>query len=123
MRFVPTRLHGVANYLAATILIFLAVYMGLSGPAFWGPVALAAVAAFYSLLTDYEFGLIKFLRIRFHLVLDAVFGFVVIAYAVTIGLSQTQQLPFVLIGILSIILAATTQIRAVGTTSLKIRGL
>lgn len=74
LRFVPTKTHGVLDYLSVATLLAAPRALG------WGPRATtlltgaAAGTLVYSLLTRYEFGLKKLLPMPAHLALDAAGG-------------------------------------------------
>ena len=74
-------------------------------------------AILYSLFTDYELGAIRVLRIRFHLLLDAVFGLVMLAAPLLFDLPRQASWTSYLIGALALLLVATTNTRAVGTAA------
>jgi hypothetical protein len=117
MRFVPTIVHGIADYVVGAILCALPFYYGWTGiPRTTFP-AFGAFVIAYSLLTDYEAGLFRFLRIRFHLLLDAVFGVAMVFLPSLLDLQTAERLPVYVIGALALALAATTKIRAQGTQS------
>lgn len=77
MRFVPTLVHGIADYVVGAIVYGLSFYYGWTGKQRTTFVVLGAFVIAYSLVTDYEARLVRFLRIRFHLLLDAIFGLAV----------------------------------------------
>jgi hypothetical protein len=71
MKIINTRLHGMLDYLSAMILLFpwfSNYYTG--GPDTRILAALGGITILVSLLTDYEFGLIKLLPMKAHLVFD-----------------------------------------------------
>jgi hypothetical protein len=74
MRFIPTMLHGVADYLVGILVVGLPLFLGLHDTPRAVLVALGIIVILYSLATDYELGAVRFLKIRFHLLLDALFG-------------------------------------------------
>jgi hypothetical protein len=74
MRFVPTIVNGIADYVVGAIVLGLPFFYGWTGVPWATLTALGAIVIACSLVTDYEGGLIGFLRIRFHLLLDAIFG-------------------------------------------------
>jgi hypothetical protein len=117
MRFLPTRLHGVLDYVVGLIVIALPIAFALQGAALLALVGLGAFAIGYSLLTDYELGVVRFLRVRFHLCLDSAFGIAMLLTPTIIGLPPALHLLVYAIGILAIILAGITKIRATGTAS------
>ena len=71
----PTRIHGFLDYLmgVALVVVPLAREFG-PGPQTWLPVLLGAGAIIYSLLTDYELGVIPLISMPAHLTLDALGG-------------------------------------------------
>jgi hypothetical protein len=71
-RPIDSRLHGVLDYLTGTTLVAVSRWPGVRGR-FAGRALLAAGAAHlaYSLVTDYELGVLRKLPYRAHLVLDA----------------------------------------------------
>lgn len=76
-RFVPTRAHGVLDYLSVATLVTLPRLLGGSAPLTRVLTGVAAGTLVYSLSTRYELGAVKVLPVRVHLVLDAVSGAVV----------------------------------------------
>jgi hypothetical protein len=117
MRFIPTSVHGLADYIVGLIVVGLPFYYGLTGTSRVAFVTLGLLAICYSLLTDYELGLLRVLRIRFHLLLDALFGLALLAAPTLLHLPNDSRIPVYVIGVLSLFLALTTQIRAHGTHS------
>jgi hypothetical protein len=117
VRFIPTIVHGVADYLVGLAVIALPFLLGSGGPEKGILIALGVVVLLYSLVTDYELGAIRFLRIRFHLLLDALFGVVMLFLPLTLDMTGTAQWPFFVIGVLSLALVFTTKIRAEGTAA------
>lgn len=75
MRFIPTKVHGVLDYVVAIALMFAPMIFGLSsvgGPAVVIPVVLGVGLFLYSLFTNYEWGLIKVIGMPVHLIIDVV---------------------------------------------------
>jgi hypothetical protein len=115
MRVVPTILHGIVDYVVGAIVCGLPFYYGWTGTPRTTFVACGAFVIVYSMLTDYEAGLFRFLRIRFHLLLDAIFGMAMLFLPSLLDLQAAERLPVYVIGVLALALAATTKIRAQGT--------
>ncbi|MFP3547008.1 hypothetical protein SB748_26640 [Rhizobium sp. SIMBA_035] len=115
MRIVPTVLHGIADYVVGLIVIGLPFFLELSGAPRMVLIALGVIVVLYSLLTDYELGAVRFLRIRSHLLLDAIFGVAMLLSAWLFDLPTDTRWPVYAIGVVALILAVTTQIRAEGT--------
>ena len=117
MRFIPTRLHGILDYLVGLIVIALPIAFPVQGTAFMTLIGLGFFVVFYSLFTDYELGVVRFLRLRFHLALDVLFGIIVLLAPTVVDLPAAIHWLLYAIGTMAIVLALTTQIRATGTAS------
>src|ERR1700712_182458 len=79
MRFIPTRVHAVIDYIVAVILLGLPYLFDAwagGGAKVWVPMALGIATIIYSLLTSYELGVLPILSMPVHLVLDASSGLV-----------------------------------------------
>lgn len=74
MRIISTGLHGLVDYLWGVALIVSPFLLGIPEQAAWFLAGLGVFALIYSMSTDCELGLVRFLRIRFHLVLDGILG-------------------------------------------------
>jgi hypothetical protein len=116
MRFVPTQFHGIVDYLVGLLVIGLPYFLGLSGHRLV-LIILGVSVILYSLLTDYELGAVRFLRIRFHLLLDALFGISMLISPWLFDFPADRRWPVYVIGVLALVLAMTTQIRAEGTAA------
>jgi hypothetical protein len=68
-------------------------------------------------MTDYELGAYRFLRIRFHLFLDALYAVAILVSPAVFGITPGNRWPLYAIGVISLILIATTRIRAEGTAA------
>lgn len=112
MRFIPTAAHGLADYIVGLIVAGLPCYYNWTGAPRVAFVALGLLVICYSLLTDYELGLARVLRIRLHLLLDALFGLAMFAAPTLLDLPHDSRIPVYVIGVLSLFLSLTTSIRA-----------
>ncbi|HEX7049119.1 MAG TPA: SPW repeat protein [Longimicrobiales bacterium] len=76
MRFIPTRIHGVIDYVMGVLFIVLPWLLGFArgGAETWVLVIVGAAIIIYSFFTDYELGAVKALSMRVHLWLDALGG-------------------------------------------------
>jgi hypothetical protein len=117
MRLILTTAHGLADYVVGLIVVGLPFYFVWTGATRVAFVTLGLFVILYSLLTDYELGLVRALRIRFHLVLDALFGLAMLATPTLLHLPNSSRIPVYVIGALALILSVTTKIRAQGTRS------
>jgi hypothetical protein len=116
MCFIPTTAHGLADYIVGLVVVGLPFYFGWIGTGRIAFVTLGLLVICYSLLTDYELGLVRILRIRFHLV-DALFGLAMLAAPTLLRLPNGSRTSVYVIGVLSLVLSVTTKIRAQGTRS------
>jgi hypothetical protein len=71
---IPTKIHGVLDYMTAAFLHTLPRVTGWSRPVTALLDAAGASATAYSLVTDYELGALKALPMKAHLTLDALSG-------------------------------------------------
>ncbi|MGF9567770.1 hypothetical protein AAIH70_30230 [Neorhizobium sp. BT27B] len=117
MRVIPTTVHGFADYLVGVFVFALSFLLGEEGAVQIALIAMGVFVLIYSAMTDYELGAIRFLRIRFHLMLDALFGVAMILLPLTFDMTGAARWPFYLLGILALALALTTKIRADGTAA------
>src|SRR3982750_3880824 len=76
MRFIPTRVHGMMDYLMGVLLIAAPWLFDFAdgGAETWVPVVLGAGAILYSLFTDYELGASHQISMKTHLTLDMISG-------------------------------------------------
>lgn len=112
MRFIPTRVHGVLDYLTAAVLIALPWAGGFGrdgGAATWLPVVLGAGVVVYSLLTDYEWGVRRVIPMPNHLLLDLAGGVLLAASPWLFGFADRVWVPHLAIGLFEIAAALTTQ--------------
>jgi len=113
MRMIPTRAHGMMDYLVGVLLIVSPWLFGFSdesGTAKWTFIILGIVVVATSLMTNYELGLMHVLPMHVHLWADALVGLVlalspwIFGYADDTG--TNGWLPAVIIGIVELGTAA-----------------
>jgi len=111
MRFIPTRVHGVLDYLTAGVLIAGPSMLRLrqNGMQRWLPVALGIGTISYSLLTDYELGLFKLIPMPMHLALDAANGALLAASPWLFGFAEETSAPHLGLGLFEILVTASSQ--------------
>lgn len=104
MRFLPTRIHAVFDYVLGVVLAIFPSVTSLhqGGLIEWGPTVLGAILILYSMLTNYEMSVLRLISIKLHLVLDAVGGVALIALAVVDGSSRAIWLPLLVLGMIEI---------------------
>jgi hypothetical protein len=106
----PTRVHGMLDYLLGALLIAAPWLFGFAvdGAEQWVPVAVGAGVLLYSLFTDYELGLVKKLQMPAHLLLDALGGLLLAASPWMFGFDERVWMPHVIIGAIEIVIVAIT---------------
>lgn len=111
MRFIPTKIHGVLDYLSAALFIASPWLFDFAngGAAQWVPVVVGVFLLLYSLGTDYELGLIKQLAMPTHLTLDwVVAGLFLAASPWLFGFADEVYLPHLVFGMFSVVAGLCT---------------
>ena len=87
MRFIPTRIHGVLDYLYAVFLLAAPWLFGFAdgGVLQWASMLAGAGTLVVSLLTDYELGVRRLIGVPSHLALDVVAGLFLAWVAYIVG--------------------------------------
>jgi hypothetical protein len=111
MRFISTKVHGVLDYLVGAALIGIPWLLGftIESPETWVPVALGGSTLFYSLLTNYEPGLIKLLPMPVHLIIDFLSGVLLAASPWLFEFAGHLYIPHVAFGAAEIIITLLTR--------------
>jgi hypothetical protein len=111
MRFIPTRLHGVIDYLWGLALVASPWLFGFADvpAAKWVAVAFGAGAILYSLVTAYELGVVPLVPMRLHLGLDGLAGFLLAISPLGFGFADQVYLPHVLFGLFSVVASLVTR--------------
>jgi hypothetical protein len=104
MRFIPTKVHGVMDYIMGILLIASPWLFDFNrgGMETWIPVILGVGALVYSVMTDYELGLTRTLAMPTHLTLDLVSGILLAASPWIFGFADHVYLPHLVLGIIEI---------------------
>jgi hypothetical protein len=104
MRFIPTKVHGVMDYLMGILLIASPWLFDFNrgGMETWIPVILGVGALVYSVMTDYELGLTRTLSMPTHLTLDLVSGIFLAASPWIFGFADYVYMPHLVLGIIEI---------------------
>ena len=110
MRVLPTRIHGILDYLVGALLIAAPWIFGFArgGAETWVPVALGAAALVYSLLTDYELGVVKRLQMPVHLWLDGISGVLLAISPWLFAFDEHVWAPHLAFGLLEVVVAFFT---------------
>ncbi len=72
MRFVPTRIHRIVDWLLGALLIALPWLLGFArgGPETYVPVALGSIGLLVTFFTDHEYGIVRRIPMSGHLAVD-----------------------------------------------------
>jgi hypothetical protein len=105
----PSRVHGLLDYLMGALLIALPLLLRLAaGPERWVPLGLGVAVLVYSLCTDYELGALKRLQLPAHLWLDGLAGVLLAVSPWLFGFDARVWIPHVAMGALVIASALVT---------------
>ena len=127
IRFLPTSVHGVLDYLVGIALIaapFLFGFAYVGGIAVYLPIILGIGLILYSLVTKYELGVpgIKFIPMPYHLIFDFVAAVLLAVSPFLFGFSSKPLnvwLPHLVVGIavVLVVLVSKTHPKMVATTA------
>ncbi|GEO13891.1 SPW repeat domain-containing protein [Microvirga aerophila] len=111
MRFIPTRLHGVIDYLWGLALIASPWLFGFADvpAAKWVAIFFGVGAILYSLVTAYELSLVPLVPMPLHLGLDGLTGFILAISPLGFGFANQVYLPHVLFGLFSVVASLVTR--------------
>lgn len=118
MRFLPTSLHGVIDYLWGLALLSTPWLLGFADvpAAKWVAIVFGIGAILYSALTAYELGILRILPMPMHLILDGIAGIVLAASPWLFGFADRVYLPHLLFGLFSIAASLVTRLEPVLVT-------
>ena len=110
MRFIPTRIHGVLDYIVGLLLIGAPWLLNFNqgGAETWIPVILGISALIYSIFTRYELGLIKRIPMPVHLTLDIISGILLATSPWLFNFDERVFLPHLILGLFEIAVGLTT---------------
>jgi hypothetical protein len=115
MKILPTKIHGALDYIVGIALILAPTIFGFSamgGAEVWIPRALGVVLIVYSVFTDYEWGLIKTIDMRYHLMVDLLASLFLAASPFLFGFvkeSSSHWLPHLVVGIAVVLVVLVSQ--------------
>lgn len=117
IRFIPTSVHGVLDYIVGIALILAPWIFGFAyvgGAAVYIPIILGIALIVYSLVTKYELGIpgIKFLPMPYHLVIDFLAALFLAISPFVFGFSTKPYnvwLPHLIVGIAVIVVVIFSQ--------------
>jgi len=101
---IPTRTHGILDYIVGVALIAAPWLFGFAqgGSETWIPVLIGALVIGQSLFTDYEYGLVRAIPMRVHLMVDIVAGLFLAISPWLFGYHVLVWAPHLIVGLLLI---------------------
>ncbi|RIJ34098.1 SPW repeat protein [Pontibacter oryzae] len=110
MRFIPTRFHGVLDYVVGLIFILAPWLFGFSdvGAATWTIVAAGIIVLVQTVFTDFEVGLVHKIPMRTHLMLDFVLGLILAFSPWIFSFDERVFMPHLVGGVFAILASITT---------------
>jgi SPW repeat len=111
MQIIPTRIHGMLDYLVGAILIVAPYLLGFAngGAAQWVPMIVGFAIIGMSLITDYELSIAKIVPMPLHLGADIATGLLLLASPWLFGFANRVLWPHVIIGLIEIGTALMTE--------------
>src|SRR5437868_5868803 len=111
IRFLPTNIHGVIDYVYSIALVITPWAGGFSHvvvPTLC-MVAAGAVTGLYSLITRYEWGVVKMIPMTTHLFWDFLFGIFLLMAPWSFGFRDRVCFPFILFGAFAVVASVVTE--------------
>ncbi len=114
MRFIPTRIHAIVDYVTGILLIAAPFIFRFAdgGAAQWVPMLLGTAIIIMSLMTDYELSMSRMIPVPAHLMVDAAGGLLLLGSPWIFGFADRVWVPHVVFGVLEAGLALATQTSA-----------
>ncbi|CAN5892745.1 SPW repeat protein [soil metagenome] len=110
MRFIPTRIHGILDYLMGILLIAAPWLFNFNqgGAETWIPVIIGIVILLQSLMTDFEVGMFRVMPMGVHLTMDFFIGLFLAISPWLFGFADFVWVPHVVFGVMAILASLTT---------------
>ena len=107
MRFIPTKVHGVLDYLYVLILFFIPTifHFSTNGAPTLTMDVISSTVLVYSTFTKYELGISKYLPMRIHLLLDIIIGIFLAASPWVFDFARYVYAPHLFFGLFAIVVA------------------
>ncbi len=123
MKFLPTKIHGLLDYLVGIALILAPMifkFSDIGGAAVWIPRVLGITLIVYSFFTNYEWGVVKVLPMTYHLVVDFLASAFLALSPFLFGFHNDKKnawLPHVVVGIVVILVVLVSQTKPGGSSA------
>jgi hypothetical protein len=115
MRFLPTRVHGLVDYLWGVLIFATPWVLGFADGLPGYLLMLFGVGAFaYSLATDYEWGALPLLSVPTHLAIDGGGGLFLMIAPWLLGFADRVMWPYLLFGGFSLVASLVTRTTPAG---------
>ncbi|WP_276497530.1 SPW repeat protein [Pontibacter litorisediminis] len=113
MRFIPTRFHGILDYVVGLIFIAAPWLFGFSDntAATWVIVAAGILALLQTVFTDFEVGLVHKIPMQTHLMVDFGLGVILALSPWMFNFAEQVYLPHLIGGVFAILASLTTHRR------------
>jgi len=108
MRFVPSLVHGVADYISGAAILVVPVIVQEPEPARHVMMIIATLVLLNAVLTNYELGILPLFLLRLHLHIEAVLGILMIVLPFIVTLSLSTAVMGCGFGVMFLVLAAAT---------------
>jgi hypothetical protein len=108
MRFVPSLVHGVADYVSGAAILAVPVIVQEPEPARHVMMIIGTLILLNAVLTNYELGILPVILLRLHLRIEAVFSVLMIVLPFIVTLSLSMAVMTRVFGVMFLVLAAST---------------
>ncbi len=119
MRIIPTRIHGILDYLVGIILIASPWVFDFDngGAETWVPVVVGIMVLLQTIMTDFEVGIIRKIPMASHLRMDFFIGLFLAASPWIFDFDEVVWEPHVIFGLFSILASIMTRTTPVTVTN------
>ncbi|PRY12674.1 SPW repeat-containing protein [Pontibacter ummariensis] len=110
MRFIPTRFHGILDYIVGLVFIIAPWIFGFSDVSYatWTMVAAGVIVLLQAVMTDFEVGMVHKIPMQTHLLLDFGLGVILAVSPWMFNFAEWVMLPHLIGGVYLVLGALTT---------------
>ena len=111
MRFVPTWIHGIADWLLGILLIAVPYILGFArgGAETFVPVALGITGLIVTFFTNHEYGIVRRIPMIGHLWVDGFAGILLATSPWIFGFADAVWIPHVVLGVTEFVASLVTE--------------